>query len=189
MARPESTPRSTLERLVRPPPRVRERTLDGAVRRGARWSASHPDTVDVACWTPLGSRPRPGEGEGKPDPSAALLADPSTPGDATDTIAHTLVMEVEEPVRSVRVDYGSLDAAVETTHGTRVRTDDGRAVGGVEAREDDDGRLVVSFADPPTDGALFVEYGVTRNPRGGRHVVDVIVNGDRHAEASLVVLG
>jgi hypothetical protein len=191
-------PRATLERLVsRPPPRVQDCAVDadgegvaaprtdGAV---ADVTESRPDGVDVACWTPVG------DGEGSepaesPDLRTTLLANPSLPGGADDTVTHTLVLEVDAPTGSVAVDYRSLDVAVVPAHGVRVRTDDGEAVAVSEARVADDGTFRVAFAEPRTDGALFVEYDVTRNPSGGKHAVDVVVDGEREGEARLVVVG
>ncbi|WP_251341458.1 hypothetical protein [Haloplanus halophilus] len=189
------SPRATLEALVdSPPPSLRDRALDGAGSPPAiRRPSPRPATVDVTCWTPLGDvaaadAPETG-GDPAPEPMATLLADPAIPGDLDVAVDHTLVLDVEGPVRTVRVDYGSLDAAATSDHAVRVRTDDGRRVDGVSWRVADDGAFVVRFDDPPTDGALFVEYGVTRNPAGGRHTVDVVVNGERLTAARLVVLG
>jgi len=174
---------------------MRDRTLDAhGVDVAASLSASpspRPDTVDVACWTPLDDDRQSGHRDTSDpdvDPMATLLADPSTPGDAGSAVAHTLVFEVEGPVRSIRIDYGPLDAAVTPEQAVRVRTETDRSLD-VGWRVTADGGLVVRFADPPTADALFVEYGVTRNPASGRHTVDVVVDGERTVEARLVVLG
>jgi hypothetical protein len=138
----------------------------------------------VACWTPVGSAPD----TTRPEPRATLIAAPATPG-AVDAVVHTLVLEVDGPMASVEIDYRPLDAAVVPEDGVRVRTDDDRPIAVDEACAADDGTFVVRFADPPTDGALFLEYSVTKNPDGGRHTVGVVVDGERHTEARLVVVG
>jgi hypothetical protein len=179
-------PRTTLERLVaRPPPRVRDCAFD-ADDSAAGLPAPSPrsDSVDVACWTPVGDDPT-----ATPAPRTTLLADPSLPGDADGPVAHTLVLEVDAPTRSVAVDYRSLDAAVVPERGVRIRTDDDEDVAVAETRVAADGRFHVTLAEPRTDGALFVEYAVTRNPPGGNHAVGVVVDGTRETEARLVVLG
>jgi hypothetical protein len=176
-----------LERLVtRPPPRVRDRTLDAADLDAAGPAPSpRPGTVDVTCWTPVGDPAADAVGS---EPRATLLAEPPLT-DATDgAVAHTLVLEIDAPTRSVTVDYRSLDAAVLPDRGVRIRTDDGEAVAVADATIDDDA-LRVTLTDTLTDGALFAEYAVTRNPTGGRHTVGVTVDGDRETEARLVVIG
>lgn len=187
--RPRRPPRATLERLVAPPPpQVRDRAFDAVDPDAAVETPSPPpDAVDVACWTPVGDDRR---GPATTDDlRTTLLADSSLPGDAAGPVAHTLVLEVDVPTRTVTVDYRSLDSAVVPDHGVSVRTDDDEAVAVGEARVADDGTFSVTFAEPQTDGALFVEYAVTRNPPGGRHTVDVVVDGVRETEARLVVVG
>jgi hypothetical protein len=154
---------------------------DGPIRSE---SPARADTVDVACWTPVGSTPD----TTRPEPRATLIATPATPG-AVDAVVHTLVLEVDGPMASVAIDYRPLDAAVVPEDGVRVRTDDDRPIAVDEARVADGGTFAVTFADRPTGGALFLEYSVTKNPDGGRHAVDVVVDGERHTEAGLVVVG
>ncbi|MFC7172953.1 hypothetical protein ACFQL0_05505 [Haloplanus litoreus] len=107
-------PRAALERLFQPPLRLRDRTLDAHEADGSPSPLPSPssrqDAIDVACWTPLGDdRRSPHRDTSDPDvdPMATLLADPSTPGDAGSAVDHTLVFEVEGPVHSIGVDYGS----------------------------------------------------------------------------------
>jgi len=178
-------PRAVLERLVAQfPSRVRDRTLDAAESAvSVAAPPSQPATVEVTCWTPMAG-PSP-----DPEPRTTLLADPAAPGGTDAPVSHTLVLEVDAPTRSVAVDYRSLDAAVVPDHGVHVRTDDGDPVAVSEARVAGDGTFEVTLAEPRTDGALFVEYAVTRNPSGGRHTVGVVVNGARETEARLVVVG
>jgi len=191
--RSRGPPRATLERLVsRPPPRVWDRTFDGGGSTAARTDGlvappPRPDTIDVTCWTPVGDDQR-HDPAATEDLRTTLLADPSLPGATAGPVAHTLVLEVDVPTRSVAVDYRSLDAAVVPAHGVSVRTDADEAVAVSEARVADDGTFEVTFAEPQTDGALFVEYAVTRNPSSGRHAVDVVVDGIRETEARLVVM-
>jgi hypothetical protein len=183
-------PRTALERLVtRPPPRVRDRAFDGdgpttAPADGLGAPSPRSDTVDVACWTPVGD-----DSAAPSDLRTTLLADPSLPGAADAPVAHTLVLEVDVPTRSVAIDYGGLDTAVLPERGVRVRTDDADTVAVAEAHVTDDGRFHVTLAESRTNGALFVEYAVSRNPSGGNHAVDVVVDGVRETEARLVVMG
>jgi hypothetical protein len=183
-------PRTTLERLVSsPPPRVRDRALGGdgpttAPADGLVAPSPRSATVDVACWTPVGD-----DSAATHDLRTTLLADPSLPGAADAPVAHTLVLEVDVPTRSIAVDYRGLDTAVLPERGVRVRTDDDAAVAVDEARVAGDGTFHVTLAEPRTDGALFVEYAVTRNPSGGDHAVGVVVDGVRETEARLVVMG
>ena len=192
--RSRGPPRATLERLVsRPPPRVWDRTFDGGGSTAARTDGlvappPRPDTIDVTCWTPVGDDQR-HDPAATEDLRTTLLADPSLPGAADDPVAHTLVLEVDVPTRSVAIDYGGLDTAVLPERGVRVRTDDADTVAVAEAQVTDDGRFHVTLAEPRTDGALFVEYAVSRNPSGGNHAVDVVVDGVRETEARLVVMG
>jgi len=181
--------RTTLERLVSsPPPRVRNCAFDAAEHEDAPADPSpRPASVDLACWTPVAGST--GDSAATPDLRTTLLADPSLPGTADTPVAHTLVLEVDVPTRSVAVDYRGLDTAVVPERGVRVRTDDDDAVAVDEAHVTDDGRFHVTLAEPRTDGALFVEYAVRRNPPGGNHAVDVVVDGVREAEARLVVMG
>jgi hypothetical protein len=184
-------PRAALERLVDPPRRLRDRTLDAHEAEEVPSPSPRPDAVDIVCWTPLGGERRSTRcdaGGGGGEPLATLLADPSTPGDVEGVVAHTLVLDVDGPVRSITVDYGSLDAAATPDHDVRVRTETDRTLD-AGWRVTAEGGLVVRFADPPSADALFVEYGVTRNPAGGRHTVDVTLDGERTVEARLVVLG
>lgn len=179
--------------MARPPPRVRDSAFDGdgptaAPVDGLGTPSPRSATVDVACWTPVGDDSTGGP-TATPDLRTTLLADPSLPGAADAPVAHTLVLEVDVPTRSVAVDYGGLDAAVMPERGVRVRTDDDDAVAVAEARVAADGRFHVTLAEPRTDGALFVEYAVSRTPSGGSHAVDVVVDGVREAEAQLVVMG
>lgn len=177
-----------------PPPRLRDRAIgDGEASQPSPTGSGNtapsdplarPDTVDVACWTPVGSVPDTPRSELR----ATLLAAPATPG-AVDGVVHTLVLEVDGPMASVEIDYQPLDATVVPEHRVRVRTDDDRPIAVDDARVADDGTFAVTFADRPTDGALFLEYSVTQNPDGGRHAVSVVVDGERHTEARLVVIG
>jgi hypothetical protein len=177
-------PRSTLERLVSPPPRVRNCALDAADHDvGPAAPSPRSGSVDVACWTPVAGP------AATPNLRTTLLADPSLPGAVDAPVVHTLVLEFDVPTRSVAVDYGGLDTAVLPERGVRVRTDADDAVAVAEARVADDGRFHVTLAEPRTDGALFVEYAVRRNPPGGNHAVDVVVDGVRKTEARLVVMG
>ncbi|MFD1632595.1 hypothetical protein ACOZ4L_07350 [Haloplanus ruber] len=190
----QRSPRAALEALVSPPPpRVRDRSVDTGGNTGPTVAPStRPDAVDLACWTPLAEgQPRSGwaDAEGGRPPTATLLADPAVPGDTGGPVEHTLVLGATTPVRTVRVDYGSLDAAAARTRDLQVRTDDDRTVEATSWQVTTDGALVARFADPPTDCTLFVEYGVTRNPAGGHHTVGVVVNGRRPVEARLVVVG
>ena len=192
--RPRRPPRATLERLVsRPPPRAQD------CLPGADWGSSTPradglvvpsprsDTVDVTCWTPVGDDRN---GSTATDGlRTTLLADPALPGGTDGPVAHTLVLEVDVPTRTIAVDYRSLDSAVVPDRGVSVRTDGDETVAVGEASVTDDGTFEVTLAEPQTDGALFVEYAVTRNPSGGRHTVEVIVDGIRKTEARLVVMG
>jgi len=149
--------------------------------------AEPPSTgaVDVACWTPVGTVATPGaEGE----PRATLLAEPTLPGARNEPVTHTLVLEVDGPMASVELGYRPLDATVVPDRGVHVRTDEDGAIAVDEARVADDDTFLVTFTDPPSDGALFLEYSVTRNPEGGRHAVSVVVDGERHTEARLVVI-
>ena len=130
-----------------------------------------------------------GEAGLAPDLRTTLLADPSLPGAADAPVTHTLVLEVDVPTRSVAVDYRDLDTVVVPERGVRVRTDDDDAVAVAEARVAADDRFHVTLAEPRTEGALFVEYAVSRNPSGGNHAVDVVVDGVRETEARLVVMG
>jgi hypothetical protein len=177
-----------LERLVsRPPPRLRDRALDAVDPDTVTVSPSRrADTVDVACWAPVEPVD---EATTDPEPRTTLLADPSLPGATDGPVTHTLVLEVDAPTRSISVDYRSLDASVVPDHGVRVRTDDDESVAVSEAHATHDGTFGVRLAEPQTDGALFVEYAVTRNPAGGQHVVSVVVNGVRETAAQLVVVG
>ncbi|MEF8855832.1 MAG: hypothetical protein V5A16_00265 [Haloplanus sp.] len=191
-------PRATLKRLVsHPPPRLRDCVLDadGAGSRTSRADGGTPAvsgpppasvTTGVACWTPIES---PDPTSGPRELRATLLAEPSLPGTTDGPVTHTLVVEVDEPTASVELDYRPLDATVMPERGIRVRTDDDRSVPVSEFRMADDGTFVVTFADSPADGALFLEYQVTRNPDGGRHTVGVVVGGSRRIEARLVVVG
>lgn len=86
------------------------------------------------------------------------------------------------------VDYRPPDAAVVPDHGVHVRTDHNDPVAVSEARVAGDGTFEATLAEPRADGALFVEYAVTRNPSGGRHTVDD-ADGERETEARLVVVG
>jgi hypothetical protein len=142
--------------------------------------------VDVACWTPVGGETA--ESTRAPGLRTTLLADPSLPDSADTPVVHTRVLEADVPTRSVAVDYGDLDTAVVPERGVRVRTDDADVVV-AESHVADDGRFRVTLAEPRTGGALFVEYAVSRNPPGGNHAVDVVVDGVREAEARLVVMG
>lgn len=188
------SPRAALEALVSPPPpRIRDRSLSTDGNTGPTVTPSaQPDAVDPVCWTPLvEGRPRAGRteaGGGRP-PTATLLADPAVPGDAVGPVEHTLVLGATTPVRTVRIGYDSLDTAAAQTRGLRVRTDDDRTVEAPSWQVTTDGALVARFADPPTDCTLFVEYGVTGNPAGGHHTVDVVVNGRQPVEARLVIVG
>jgi hypothetical protein len=183
-------PRSTLERLVEPPPRLRDRALDADAAGDApdpTWDALDRSPPEVSCWLPRGGPSSRPDERPRGEPKAALLADPSLPG-ATDGVAHTLVLEPSAATTTVRVDYGPLPTAAESAHHTRVRTPEGERIGGFAARTGADGSLALAFDAPRTDEALFVEYDVTRNPTGGRHAVDVVVD-EVHATARLVVLG
>lgn len=142
----------------------------------------------MACWTSVGGGKQRDSGTTE-DLRTTLLADPSLPEVAGGPVAHTLVLEVDVPTRSIAVDYRSLDSAVVPDHGVRVRTDDDESVPVSEARVANDGTFSVTLAEQQTDGALFVEYAVTRNPPSGRHTVDVVVDGVRETEARLVVVG
>jgi hypothetical protein len=190
----DQPPRAALERLVDPPRRLRDRILDAHEAEEIPSPSPRPDAVDVVCWTPLGGARRStrcdadGGGDEGENPLATLLADPSIPGDIDGVVAHTLVLDVDGPVRSITVDYGSLDAAATPDHDVRVRTEADRTLD-AGWRVTAEGGLVVRFADPPAADALFVEYGVTRNPAGGRHTVDVVLDDERTVEARLVVLG
>jgi hypothetical protein len=175
--------------VTRPPPRVRDRTFDGdgpttAPADGLAAPSPRSATLDVACWTPVGD-----DSATQSNLRTTLLADPALPGAADAPVAHTLVFEVDVPTRSVAVDYRDLDTAVLPERGVQVRTDDADTVAVAEAQVTDDGRFHVTLAEPRTDGALFVEYAVSRNPSGGNHTVDVVVDGVREAEARLVVMG
>jgi hypothetical protein len=175
--------------VARPPPRVLDCAFDAAEHEGGPAVPSpRPEFVDVACWTPVGDGPT-RDPATTPDLRTTLLADPSLPGATDDPVAHTLVLEVDVPTRSVAVDYGGLDTSVMPECGVRVRTDDDDAVAVAEARVAADGWFHVTLAEPRTDGALFVEYAVSRNPSGGNHAVDVVVDGVRETEARLVVMG
>jgi hypothetical protein len=178
--------RATLERLVSPP-RVRNCAFDAAEHEDAPAGPSpRSESVDVACWTPVAGPTD--DAAATPDLRTTLLADTSLPGAAETPVAHTLVLEVDVPARSVAVDYGGLDTAVMPERGVRVRSDDD-AVTVDEVRVAADGRFHVTLAEPRTEGALFVEYAVSRNPSGGNHAVDVVVDGVRETEARLVVRG
>lgn len=176
--------------MSRPPPRLLDRTLDAASRDdGVPATAISPpgsDTADVVYWTRVGS---PDSAPDTHEPRATLLAEPSLPETPDRPVVHTLVLEIDGPTGSVELDYGPLDAAVVPERGVRVRTDDDRSVPVAESRATDDGTFAVTFADRPADCALFLEYRVTRNPDGGRHTVDVVVDGERRTEAGLVVIG
>jgi hypothetical protein len=139
----------------------------------------------MMCWAPVAG---PDEPSADSEPRTTLLADPAAPGGTDGPVSHTLVLEVDAPTHSVAVDYRSLDASVMAAHGVRVWTDGGDVVPVSEARVEDDA-FVVTLAERRTGGALFVEYDVTRNPSGGRHSVDVVVDGERETEARLVVVG
>jgi hypothetical protein len=181
--------RTTLERLVSPPPpRVRNCAFDAAGHEDAPAGPSpRPESVDVTCWTPVAAPTD--DAATTPDLRTTLLADPSLPGAADAPVTHTLVLEVDVPTRSVAVDYRDLDTVVVPERGVRVRTDDDDAVAVAEARVAADDRFHVTLAEPRTEGALFVEYAVSRNPSGGNHAVDVVVDGVRETEARLVVMG
>lgn len=179
--------------MSHPPSRVRDRTVadgerlatvpDGATEPAPVAARTKETTADVVCWTAVGASP----GHDAREPRATLLAAPATPGEM-DGVVHTLVLEVDGPTASVELDYRALDSTVVPERGVRVRTDDDRPVA-VEDAVADDGTFAVTFADPPTEGALFLEYSVTRNPEGGRHAVGVVVDGERETEARLVVVG
>ena len=190
--RPRRSPRATLERLVsRPPRRVRDCSFDVDDRESANGvvgPSPRSDTVDVACWTSVGGDQQRGS-DTMEDLRTTLLADPSLPEATDGPVAHTLVLEVDVPTRSVAVDYQGLDSAVVPERGVRVRTDDDEVVAVDEAHIGADGRFHVTLAEPRTDGALFVEYAVSRNPPGGSHTVGVVVDGVRETEARLVVMG
>jgi len=148
------------------------------------------DTVDVACWTPVVDETDDAlSTTERREPRATLLAAPALPGEPDGPVTHTLVLEVDAPTCSVAVDYRPLDTRVVAADGVRVRTDGDDPVAVSEARVAADGTFHVTFADGQTDGAVFVEYGVSRNPSGGRHTVGVVVDGERHTEARLVVVG
>jgi hypothetical protein len=192
VSRNRRRPRATLEGLVsHPPPRLRDRALD-AVSRGngdapvVAHSPPEPGTTDVTYWTPIGS---PDSTPDPREPRATLLAEPSLPGTADRPVAHTLVLEVGGTTASVELDYRPLDVAVVPERGVRARTDADRSIPVAESRLTDDGTFAVTFAERPADCALFLEYQVTRNPEGGRHTVDVVVDDDRRTEAGLVVVG
>ncbi|AZH24333.1 hypothetical protein [Haloplanus aerogenes] len=199
-------PQATLRRLVsHPPSRLRDRALaaDSEVLQAPRETSEvsqaaqatesvpstppEPTTFDVACWTPVASAAEPTADPR--EPRATLLAEPALPGTTSDPVSHTLVLEVDEPTACVELDYRPLDATVVPERGVRVRTDDDRPVTVDTARIGADGIFVVTFAQPPTDGALFLEYSVTQNPDGGQHTVGVVVDGERQTEARLVVVG
>jgi len=194
VARNWRRPRAALEGLVNhPPPRLRDRTVDAVSwgDDGAPTMDHSPpasDTTEVTHWTPVGS-PDADRNSDPREPRATLLAEPSLPGTAGRPVAHTLVLEVDAPMASVELDYRPLDAAVVPERGIRVRTDDDRGIPVEGARITDDGTFAVTFAERPTDCALFLEYRVTRNPESGRHTVGVVVDGERRTEAKLVVVG
>jgi hypothetical protein len=169
----------------------------------------HPDPladgVAVDCWTPArgatvpagvaGARTGSGTGAGADgsagdddaDLAATLVPEPAVPGETA--AVHTLVLRADGPVASIRVDYGRLDAGASSPPDLRVSTADGRTADDVAVDVAPDGTLAVALPEPETDAALFLEYGMTRNPSGDRHVVDVVVNGDRRTEARLTLLG
>lgn len=175
--------------MSRPPPRLRDRTLD-ADGGDPVPSASPPETnvVDVACWTPVSTSGEAASGVPS-EPRATLLAEPSVTGAADGPVAHTLVLEVDGPMASVELDYRPLDATVVPDRRVRARTDDDRPIAIDESWISADGTFTVAFAERPTSGALFLEYSVTRNPDGGQHAVSVVVDGERRTEARLVVVG
>jgi len=178
-------PRVTLERLLCDrPSRLQDCRLDGDALTPV---TDHPrppaGATDVTCWTPVDDR----QASPDPEPRATLIAEPAL-GDDT-TVTHTLVLEIDGPTRSIAVDYRPLDTTVIPERGVRVRTDDDDAVTVREARLTDGGQFVATVADPPSDGALFVEYAVSENPASGRHSVEVTVDGERQVEVRLVVLG
>jgi hypothetical protein len=185
--RPRS-PRAALERLVATrPPRIRDRTLDAAVSDPAVVTPlPRSAAVEVACWTPIDGTSAASAGN---EPRATILADSSGPDGTDAPVSHTLVLEVDTPTRSVGVDYHALETSVVPDRGVRVRTDDGDRVAVTGAHRAPDGTFVVTPAEPRTDGALFVEYDVSRNPSGGRHTVGVVVDGEFETEARLVVVG
>ena len=144
-------------------------------------------TVAVDCWTPARDATVPAGDGNAGGLDATLLSEPAVPGETA--AVHTLVLRADDPVASIRIDYGRLDVGASSSPDLRVSTADGRTAEDVAVDVAPGGTLAAALPEPETDAALFLEYEVTRNPSGDRHVVDVVVNGDRHAKAHLTLLG